>query len=73
MKTKKFSRKLSLNKRTVATLRVDELKNVIGGAETFQLRLCASEVETCNTDTCYDTGILYTCTCGSLPPSFLPC
>jgi len=73
MKTKQFSKKLSLNKETVVHLSQDEMTRAQGGKETFMIRLCASLVETCNSSTCYGTGMLYTCDCGSLPISFLPC
>jgi hypothetical protein len=35
MKSKKFQKKLSLNKKTVAVLKTDEMK-VVGGLGTFQ-------------------------------------
>ena len=64
--------RLKLNKRTVSDLDKRELNHALGGVGT-RVRECASEVDTCDTSTCNATGILYTCICGSLPVSFLPC
>lgn len=52
MKTKKFNKKLELNKQTVADLRNDEMKNAKGGAFTddFTCNTCFTAPEmTCNT------------------------
>ena len=40
MKTKKFSKKLTLNKRTVSDLNGNELKKVKGGIPTFPIPGC---------------------------------
>ena len=62
MRTNKFSKKLVLNKQTVVNLSKSELNNVNGGGIFNTYYPCATEVEGCDTSTCYDTGILYTCT-----------
>jgi natural product precursor len=66
MKTKRFSRKLTLNKHTVSHLRVSDLKGLKGGAFTrvscyYTCEPCDTEWQTCHTcpdleteyDTCY--------------------
>ena len=40
MKTKKFVRKLKLNKKTIADLNSNEMKNVYGGVTTTVITIC---------------------------------
>jgi hypothetical protein len=47
MKTKKFSKKLVLNKKTVANLNGNEMNLIYGGApETYQKTVCFTDCET---------------------------
>ncbi len=70
MKTKKFSKKLSLSKVTVARLNHNEIQNAKGGGTLSFLSFCTSWQETC--DPCSraftncpnngcDSGLPYTC------------
>lgn len=72
MKTKKFNTKLGLNKETISNLDSNELNRILGGGPTLNIRLCATNVEACETTSCWNTDLICTCTCGSLP-SFATC
>ncbi len=50
MKTRKFDKKLALNKETVANLNKDEMKNAHGGKPFTRETLCPMTCYTCNID-----------------------
>jgi hypothetical protein len=58
MKTKMLSKNLSFKKLTVVNLNNDEMTEIQGGAITSR----CSQVISCDTSTCNNTGIMYTCT-----------
>lgn len=66
MKSKKFGKKLELNKQTVVNLDKKELGNVMGGDyyHTQYLVMCFSDQEGCTTD-CQMTG--FTVCCSAIP------
>lgn len=74
MKTKKFNTKLSLKKKTVANLSDRELGSIYAGYGETEggPAFCATLVEGCNTSTCHESRILYSCDCGSLPTTLFP-
>jgi len=49
MKTKKFSKRLSLNKKTVAHLATKEMGNAKGGASVYSDCTCNPPTESCQT------------------------
>ena len=56
MKTKKFTKKLTLNKRTVSNLNADEMNAVHGGDETNEPTICVYTCNTrCNSNCCFKT------------------
>lgn len=74
MKTKKFNTKLTLKKKTVANLSTQELGRVYAGYGETEggPRFCATLVEGCNTSTCHESGILYSCDCATLSNTLFP-
>jgi len=46
MKTKKFDKKLSLNKKTVSNLSSNQMKSAYGGYETFERTYCRTDCAT---------------------------
>jgi hypothetical protein len=72
MKTKKFSRRLELNKKTVANLDVKVMGKVKGGNSIITNCTCGyCETESCNT-ICFLPETLCICT-NTSPVSFCPC
>jgi natural product precursor len=61
MKTKKLSKSLTLKKETVVNLSNNEMTAVLGGVGTMGFK-CITQVVSCDSSTCYDTGLLYGCT-----------
>jgi hypothetical protein len=81
MKTKKFRNKLTLNKKTIAHLDMDKMKNAYGGVkETITCPITNTDCTCVNTcpNTCGDTCWTWCavcpteCTCGTGVP-FCPC
>jgi hypothetical protein len=68
MKLKKFEKKLTLNKKTVADLNQSEMNFIYGGSVTVEFKTCGDncyftqEFKTCGAD-CYFTGEFRTCGC----------
>lgn len=62
MKTKKFNKKLGLNKSTVANLNNSEISKVYGGAETlYPACVPTVDITRCVTDCCLETMKLTRC------------
>lgn len=59
MRAKKAAKKLQLHKETLVNLGYEDQRNVVGGA-TLGIR-CITEVEICDTSTCYETAVLASC------------
>jgi natural product precursor len=57
MKTKKYARKLTLNKKTIADLNSSEMKNAHGGADTNVISYCIIAVDS----GCYICSIVIPC------------
>jgi hypothetical protein len=55
MKSKTFSKKLTLNKKTVADLSIDKMKNVLGGA--LITYGCWQSPVNCTVDCSFPTGV----------------
>jgi len=57
MKSKKINKKLSLNKKTISNLEIDEMKVLHGGDDTVTLVTCMTNCrtvcKTCNVTACY--------------------
>ncbi|MDQ1354756.1 MAG: hypothetical protein QG657_5065 [Acidobacteriota bacterium] len=60
MRTKKITRKLSLNKQTISNLKDDEMSNLNGGIETYVLTVCRT-VCISNCRTCTAVSFCYQC------------
>lgn len=71
MKPKNLNKKLGLKKETVVNLSEKELSVVFGGKSQHDV-FCATIVEGCDTSTCHESGILYSCDCDSLPGTLYP-
>ena len=78
MKVKKFSKKLTLNKKTIANLNPNELKVVRGGDDTLicppptkHSICCTIDVHTCDTCFTYCGTCAYT-ECGTCPTGTAP-
>ncbi len=70
MKTRKMPKTLMVKKSTIANLQNSEMVTVKGGIATEGVN-CITKVVTCNSSTCYETALLYTCT-SSVVVSFYP-
>ena len=68
MKTKKFNRKLDLNKRTIANLDNRQMNAIAGGTIPTYWTICG---QTCETPGCETLQTL--CDCGGGPPETEAC